>query len=391
MARSLADFRIKHNEGYSERYGRNIWAEIRASTPVFATIDDHEVCNDFAGGAPPSSDERFDPTGEYINQTELYQRPQAFQEYNPIRQEVYAGTGDLRVDGRPKLYRYRTFGSTAAVFVLDARSFRDQEEPQIPPLQAVNPFAVVRALATMFEPGRTMLGKPQLEDFKRDLLAAHQAGIVWKFVMVPEPIQHMGWFGGVDRWEGYALERTEVLQFIEDNAIRNVVFISADVHTTFINNLTYQTEASGEQYPTHCFEISTECAAYSPPTGQIIMDNAAAIGLLPPSRYEAYQNMSLAENDALLEDLFNRVVLRLQGFTPLGLEDSLIQYERVSGGWVIGHSFGWTMFEVAPDDQKLTITTYGVPAYTPEQARSQPEAILSLTPQIMSQLIITPQ
>ncbi|MCZ2094784.1 MAG: hypothetical protein LC121_00650 [Anaerolineae bacterium] len=101
--------------------------------------------------------------------------------------------------------------------------------------------------------------------------------------------------------------------------------------------------------------------------------------------------MSLSEKDALLEDLFNRIVLRLQGFTPLGLEDSLIDYERVTGGWVVGHSFGWTEFDIAPDDEKLTITTYGVPAYTPGQMRSQPEQILSLTPAIMSQLIITPQ
>jgi hypothetical protein len=237
-----------------------------------------------------------------------------------------------------------------------------------------------------------MVGKPQLEDFKRDLLAAHEAGITWKFVMIPEPTQHMGWFGGVDRWEGYAPERTEVLKLIEDNAIRNVVFIAADVHTTFINNLTYQTEASGEHFPTHCFEISSQATAYSPPTGQIIIDNAAQIGVLSRSLYEAYQTtMSLAEKDALVEDLFNRIVLRLQGFTPLGLEDSLVNWERVSGGWVVGHSFGWTEFEIAPEDEKLTITTYGVPAYTPAQARNQPEPILSLTPEIMSQLIITPQ
>ncbi len=392
VAQSLADYRIKHNEVLSARYERNYWADIRASTSVFAVIDDHEVCNDFAGGAPPSSDSRFDQTGDYINQTQLYRNGlQAFHEYMPINAEVYDGTGDPRVDGRPKLYRTRTFGSTAAIFVLDARSFRDKEEPQIPPLQAVNPFAVVRALASMFEPGRTMLGKPQLEQFKRDLLAAHEAGITWKFVMIPEPIQQMGWFGGVDRWEGYALERTEVLQFIEDNAIRNVVFVSADVHTTFINNLTYQTKAGGEQIPTHCFEISTEAAAYYPPTGQIIMDNAAQIGALSKDAYAAYQTMPPAEKDALLEDLFNRIVLRLQGFTPLGLEDSLVNWERVKGGWVVGHTFGWSEFEIAPDTEKLTITTYGVPAYDPDQAKNDPEGILSRTPEIMSQLIITPQ
>ncbi len=218
-AQSLAEFRVKHNEVYSARDDRNYWADVRASTSVYAVIDDHEVTNDFAGGAPPSTDTRFDQTADTINQTHLYVNGlQAFGEYNPLNDEVYADTGDPRVDGRPKLYRYRVFGSTAAVFVLDARSFRDQEEPQLSERQVINPFLVGRSLASMFTPNRTMLGQPQLEQFKRDLLAAHDAGILWKFVMLPEPIQNMGWFGGVDRWEGYALERTEVLKFIEDNA-----------------------------------------------------------------------------------------------------------------------------------------------------------------------------
>ena len=392
QARTLTDFRIKHNEVYSVRYDRNIWADIRASTSVYVVHDDHEVCDDYAGGAAPSSDPRFENNGDYINQTDLYRHAmQVLGEFNPLRDEIYSGSDDPRVEGRPKFYRAMTFGSTAALIILDARSFRDKEEAQLSPVQVFIPSMLKRGLAAMFEPNRTMLGQPQLADLKRDLLAAHQAGIIWKFIMVPEPIQHMGWFGGVDRWEGYALERTEVLKFIEDNAIRNVVFISADVHTTFINNLTYQTEAGGAQIPTHCFEISTECAAFSPPTGQLIMDTAAEIGLISKRDYADYQQRPLAEKDILSEAIFNTVVLKLQGFTPLGLDDSLVNWQRVKGGWVVGHSFGWTEFEIVPETEKLTITTWGVPAYTPEQAANESEKILAYAPEIMSQLIITPQ
>ena len=316
---------------------------------------------------------------------------QVFQEFNPLGDEVYSGTNDPRVDGRPKFYRSMSFASTAALIVLDARSFRDKEEAQLSAAQVINPLAVVRNLAAMFEPNRTMIGQPQLAALKADLLAAHKAGITWKFIMIPEPIQQMGWFGGVDRWEGYALERSEVLKFIEDNSIRNVVFITADVHTTFINNLTYQTEAGGAQIPTHCFEISTECAAFDPPTGEIIMDTAAQIGLLSHDQYAAYQKLPIPDKDAQLEELFNRVVLKLQGFTPLGLEDSLIDWQRVKGGWVVGHTFGWTEFEIAPETGKLTITTWGVPAYTPLEAKIHSETILSYVAEVYSQLIITPQ
>src|SRR5262249_52014938 len=155
----------------------NDLVDLRTSTGVYSILDDHEVTNDFAGGAPPSSDSRFDQTGDYINQTQLYQNgTRAFQDYHPLREETYQGTNDPRMEGRPKFYRYVTFGSTAAVYVLDARSFRDKEEPQLAPRQVINPFAVANSLASMFTPGRTMLGRQQVEDFKRDLLAAQQAG-----------------------------------------------------------------------------------------------------------------------------------------------------------------------------------------------------------------------
>ena len=89
--------------------------------------------------------------------------------------------------------------------------------------------------------------------------------------------------------------------------------------------------------------------------------------------------------------MFNNLVLKLQGFSPLGLEDSLVNWQRVIGGWVVGHTYGWSEFEVVPDTETLTITTWGVPAYSPAQVRDDPDSILSLTPQIMSQLIVTPQ
>jgi phosphodiesterase/alkaline phosphatase D-like protein len=123
-ARSLAEFRAKHNEVYSERFGMNTFAELRSATSIFAMIDDHEVANDFAGGAVPSSDPRFDNTGSFINETALYRTAlQAFHEYNPIRSLTYETPNHLLTQGKPKLYRTQTYGSDAAIFLLDARSF----------------------------------------------------------------------------------------------------------------------------------------------------------------------------------------------------------------------------------------------------------------------------
>jgi 3-phytase/alkaline phosphatase D len=391
QAVSIDDFRIKHAEVYSERFGRNYWADVRASTAIYATIDDHEVTNDFAGGAPPSSDERFaGETVEFINQTMLYRNGlQAFQEYNPLRDEFYTGTGDNRVDGRPKLYRYVTFGSDAAVIILDARSFRDQNQEGT--LDIFNREAVQAYLESLFAEGRTMLGRPQVEALKRDLLAAHNAGITWKFVLIPEPAQQTGWFGGNDRWEGFAPERTEVMQFIEDDNIRNVVFVAADVHTTFINHITYQTEAGGEVIPTHAFEVTTGAVAFYPPTGQALVEGAREFGLISESVFNTYQSGGIAQKDALLQDLFNRFVLRLQGYDPLGLENTLINATFNQGGYVLGHSFGWTEFDIDAESQTLTVTTYGVPAYDRDTLEADPGAIIDQTPAILSQFTVTPQ
>lgn len=390
QAQNVEDYRVKHNEVYSGLDGQNYWAEIRAAVPIMATIDDHEVTNDFAGGAPASTDERFTEGGDaLINTTMLYRNGmQVFQEYNPLRDEFYGGTGDERMDERPKLYRYVTYGSDAAVFVLDARSFRDASVPATEDI--FNRAAVTEYLNSMFAPGRTMLGRQQLDDLKRDVMAAHEAGVLWKFIMMPEPVMHMGWFGGNDRWEGYAPERTEFLQWVEENNILNVVFVSADVHTTFVNNLFYQLEAGGALIPTRMWEISTGSVAFYPPTGQALVEGAAEFGLVSEADFAAYQAMSVSEKDDVLLRLFNQFVMALQGYNPIGLDNTDIPAELVQGKYIAGHTFGWTEFDIAPDTGVLTVTTYGVPAYSQAQIAADLQAILALMPEVVSQIRVTP-
>ncbi|MGA7954360.1 MAG: alkaline phosphatase D family protein, partial [Gloeobacterales cyanobacterium] len=209
QATTIDEFRAKHNEVYSSRFGLNAWGDLRASTSVLSTLDDHEVTNDFAGGAPVASDPRFGITTGLINDTPLYETGvQAFQEYNPIRDEFYGATGDPRTADEQKLYRANTYGQDAAVFVLDARSFRDQELPAANP---ADPAQVAAFLARSFDidpqigqptPRRTLLGNQQLTDLKRDLLQADHDAVTWKFVMVPEPIQNLGVTAASDRYEG---------------------------------------------------------------------------------------------------------------------------------------------------------------------------------------------
>jgi hypothetical protein len=48
------------------------FADLQRNVSVFSTIDDHEVINDFAGGAAVTTDPRFSETTGLINPTALY-------------------------------------------------------------------------------------------------------------------------------------------------------------------------------------------------------------------------------------------------------------------------------------------------------------------------------
>ena len=395
---TLDEYRAKHDEVYSDNLGSNTWGDLRSSTSILATIDDHEVINDFAGGAPADTDPRFPETQGLINDTELYENGlQAFQEYNPLRDEFYA-EGE-RTAGERKLYRYNTYGSDAATFVLDTRSFRDEslEGPE----ELTNADEVARVLTESLTLERTLLGEVQLNDLKQDLLTAQADGITWKFVMVPEPAQNL--FPGIqtDSYEGYGNERTELLRFVEENSIDNVVFVAADVHATFVNNLTYQEEPFGPQIPTSAFEITTGAVTFDPPTGEFLGDLFTADN---PELQAVYESLPVApdaddipnDKDDFIKQAINDNLLTPLGFDPLGLDNNLPQAEGLvdatllQGDYVAAHTYGWTQFDIDPITQKLTVTTYGIDAYSEEELLADPQEIINRVPGIVSQFEVKP-
>ncbi|MCS6921289.1 MAG: ExeM/NucH family extracellular endonuclease, partial [Elioraea sp.] len=392
QAETLAEYRLKHAEVYGKAPGPNFWGELQKVTPILATIDDHEVINDFSGGAPAASDPRFPETTGLINETELFRNGlRAFQEYNAIEDRLWSGTGDARVDGRYDLYRYQTFGSDAAVFVLDARSFRDG------PIAAWNGTAadLPRFLAEAFTPGRTMLGRPQLERLKADLLDAEAKGVTWKFVHVPEPIQNLGPLAAVDRFEGYAAERTELLRFIDENRIDNVVFVAADLHGTVTNNLTYQRGPGGAQIALPSFEITTGSVAFDPPFAPAAIGLAASLGLITPAQFSLWQSLPIApDRDSFpndKDDFFKLIIdqnITPLGYDPVGLNAvlpqarGLLEANLLQGDYLAAHTYGWTEFDVDAATGLLTVRTWGVDDY-----RAKPDGSFE-APRIVSEFTV---
>jgi phosphodiesterase/alkaline phosphatase D-like protein/predicted AlkP superfamily pyrophosphatase or phosphodiesterase len=396
---TLADYRAKQSEVYTSRYGQNTWGDLRASTSVLVTYDDHEVTNDFAGGqdlAKSTAAEQalYGAKTGLINDSPLFENGlQAFQEYNPIRDLTYNTPGDTRTDGERKIYRYNTFGNDAATFVLDARSFRDTELPGVTNLS--DPAQVGAFLAKSFDPTRTLLGKQQVQDLKTDLLNAQNNGVTWKFIMVPEPIENIGILGAGDRFEGYAAERTEILKYVNDNNISNVVFVAADFHGTLVNNLTYQTAPGQAQIATSAFEIVTGSVAYDKPFGPTVAELAAQAGLITAAQKAQYDALPAAGKDAFIKNIVDGGLAQL-GYDPLGLDknlaqaNGLINAKLLQGDYVATNTYGWTEFNIDKQTQKLTVTTYGIDAYSRAELEANPTAITSRVPKVVSQFEVTP-
>ena len=441
QARTLGEFRAKHAEVYGDRGGaspaiapaNNYWAQIRGSTAVYATLDDHEVTNDFAGyatvgqaGAPFTGN----PSAR-VNDSELHNNgTQVFHEYNPIAEEFYAGPDDdSRMSGERKVYRNRSFGKDAAMIVLDNRSFRDAE--------AANPL-------NYFDATRTMLGGQQLADLKADLSAAQAAGTTWKFVVTAEPIQQIGATLAADRYEGYFAERNDILKYVDDNKIDNVVFVSADIHGTLVNNLQWFDNPAtpgnqGMAHETGAFEITTGSVGFNPPFGQTILGGVAT-GLLPlppgtpPALGQALTDLATrAGNGTELQQnavvqlllaaayagdpLFNPDPVGIEGgrginvtvedaqfvlpdtlFSSLGLDPTTQAILEAAGltddfgfstAFAATTYFGWSDFEIDPITQELVITTYGIAPYTQTQIEDDP-SVLARDPAVLSRLRFAP-
>ena len=395
-ATTVEEYRQKYAQVYTPTLGLNTWSDLRASTSLLATIDDHEIVNNFAGGASPTEFSGFPETDGLVNDTARYEAGmQVFQEFYPLQSRFYGTVGgDGRMDNERKLYRYQQYGSDAAFIVLDTRSFRDL---QISDINFTDiPTDAIRFLGESLSLPRTILGSQQFDDLKNDLLDAQSQGITWKFVAVPEPIQNLAPIGGADRFEGYANERTQLLQFIEDNEIKNVVFVAADLHGLIVNNLTYQTALGTAQLDSSAFEIVVGPVARST-YGELLIGLAISVGAITPDQAAFYDSLpvspdpdeALNDKDDFLRTLLNQQIAQF-GYDAVGLEGSNIDATLVQGDYFVVHQYVWTEFDIDQETQVLTVTTYGVNSYTVEDIAADAAAIAALQPEIVSQFVVNP-
>jgi alkaline phosphatase D len=228
------------------------------STSTYALMDDHEVHNDYDGLT-------VDPARYAAGR-------QAFLEYMPVRPSRFLE--DPSCAGNP-LYGQFSWGSNVDIFILDQRSCRsgDVEAVCNGDLAPTAPTAIRTqgifslflpptpppgCLAAINDPTRTVLGPVQKAKFKA---AIKGSTAKWKIVISELGIQQF-FADPYDRWEGYGAERKEILDFLRDNGIDNVIFLTTDNHANLVNQVFVD---RFENCPTPPGPTPT-CADTNPPT-----------------------------------------------------------------------------------------------------------------------------
>jgi len=180
------------------------------------------VRNDFAGAVPAFA-------------TRMAEGNRAFRRYMPLREN---GSDPMQ------LYRSVQVGAGAEFFLIDDRQYRSAkytccsagtsgfvltDDDSTCTGGGAGEALVPDASCTtaMSDPARTILG-PTQKQWLKDGLANSTA--TFKFIMNGPPVTQLA-FIPYDRWEAWSAERTEILDYIETNNIKNVIWLSTDFHT----------------------------------------------------------------------------------------------------------------------------------------------------------------
>ncbi len=211
VAETLHEFRRQYLYNRYDEHVRNFSAEV----PQIWQWDDHEVTNNWSDSKV--LDARYSTASTVQNLAANGTR--AFLEYAPIR------PFDARESER--VYRHIPYGPDLDVFVLDMRSYR-----------AANSCNVQTAPG----PETAFLGAEQIAWLKR---ALRQSRATWKVIAADMPIGLVVADGtdpqtGCARGEnssngdgpvlGREFELADILSFIKRACIKNVVWLTADVH-----------------------------------------------------------------------------------------------------------------------------------------------------------------
>jgi len=243
----------------------------RSAVRSFTDDDGDKALREGVDFNPTNSDNTiFNRSRDFLNKSPEHRAMvDTWLRYMPIATpELHKTPNDPRTDGTYKLYGAQQWGKHAVFLTVDNRSYRDAKATQLKPDgqgsdesdytgtdRDGKQITMAQVTAAVDAERRTILGDTQFTWLKQTLLEAQRAGTTWKFVSLSSPIDITGlvsdgkdnnavnkgatWIDNKSWWGASPNERNALLQYIDDNDISNVVFISTDDHEARINELTY--------------------------------------------------------------------------------------------------------------------------------------------------------
>lgn len=203
VAETLDEFRGNHRYNLLDENLRRFNAEV----PTLAQWDDHEVRNNWYPG------QILDDPKYQVKSVDLLaaRARRAFLDYLPLR---------FASDDPERIYRAYSYGPLLEVLMLDERSYRGPNTPNN---------------QTQSSAETAFLGNAQLRWIKHRLASSRA---VWKVIASDMPlgliVRDGANFEAVANSDGAArgreLEIADLLQFIKRRRIRNVIWLTADVH-----------------------------------------------------------------------------------------------------------------------------------------------------------------
>jgi phosphodiesterase/alkaline phosphatase D-like protein len=351
-----------------------------ASQANYTLLDNHELGNQqFQNGGAPAgipygrgvnpSDPAYDvnTTGTFMNKTLGFRTlVQAYDDYQPVREQTLSAPGDPRADQTQQLYFAQQWGAHSIFFNVDDRSYRD--------IRLQTPSGSDDTGPRADNPDRTMLGPTELAWLEQGLLGAQAGGITWKFVAVSSPIDQIVSESGKHWPGGYRAEREALLKFIADNQIDHVVFITTDDHQVRVNELDYLTDPSD---PTSVARVPGCLSIVAGPLGaggpDAITDHS-------------FDNIKALADSRAQDEIAH-------GLDPIGLDPAFPGLSNVYRegdpdadalrqpvDFYSPDTFNYATLDVTPDGRSLTVSLYGINSFAantfPEPDQVGPERLI---------------
>lgn len=208
---------------------------LHARFPMIAVWDDHEITNDaWREGA---ENHTTATEGDYLLRKQNAIR--AYFNWMPLREQFARQTGTLLPDEREVIYRRIRVGDLMDLIMLDTRIVGRDQQASLPT------FDVSR-----FDPSRSLLGDTQRSWLQLQLLEAKNQGAQWTFLgqqvmfgqlnLLELPSLGVGGLKldnlvalNMDQWDGYAVERDRVREFVRSIGLKNLVVLTGDIHTSW--------------------------------------------------------------------------------------------------------------------------------------------------------------